>query len=180
MAAHFHLRQFISFATTHALPIVVAAALGVGCDRGASRVGHLQARFVESPHDTAYFTADARALRCAGGRGVVLEGTSEANGVLVWVRGGGPTTEGTYVPLPRGDSITPKGAVVSARLATRMPSRGVLLDSGTVVVTSVGGRMNARITGRGVNLSSAARVAVEIRFDSVQAPSDTVECRVEP
>jgi len=179
MAAHFHFRQFILLATTQAFPIVVAAALAAGCDGRASRTGRLDARFIEPPHDTAHFTGDARASRCAGGRGVVLEGTSEANGVLVWVRGGGPTTDGSYVPLPRGDSMTPKGAVVSARLATRMPSRGVLLDSGSVVVTSAGGRMNARIAGRGVDLSSAARVAVEITFDSVPPPSDTVECRIE-
>jgi len=108
---------------------------------------------------------------------VLLEGISGGSGVLAWLRGG-RTVEGSYVPLPRGDSLTPRGAVVTARLGPREPSRGVLLDSGAVVVSSAGGMIGARIEGRGVDLATATRVAVEVTFDSVPAPTDTVECRV--
>jgi hypothetical protein len=46
------------------------------------------------------------------------------------------------------------------------------------VVASAGGLLEARIEGRGVDLATAARVAVDVTFDSVPAPTDTVECRV--
>ena len=158
------------------LAVVMAAA----CGPGAAPAGRLEASFTNPPHDTTRFTAGARAATCAHGKGLLLEGFSGGNGVLAWLRGGGPTPDGTYGPLPRGDSVTPRGAVVAARLAPHDPSRGVLLDSGTVTISSKGGRISARIQGRGMDLSTASRVTVDATFEGVPAPSDTVECRVEP
>jgi len=101
--------------------------------------------------------------------------------VLAWIRGD-QTADSLYVPIPRGDSVTRRGAVVAARLGPREPSRGVLFDSGTIMVRSTGGRIDARVEGRGIDLATAARVAVLIKFDSLPAPApaptDTVECRV--
>jgi hypothetical protein len=86
--------------------------------------------------------------------------------------------EGGYAPLPRGDTLTRRGAVVTARLGRREPSSGVLFDSGTVVLSATGGLITARIEGRGTDLASSARVGMQISFDSIPAPTDTAECRV--
>src|SRR5262245_53919178 len=115
----------------HLVKALLVAVLATSCGVGSNGTGRLRARFALPSNATTQFTSDARASLCAGGRGVLLEGISGGSGVLAWLRGG-KTPEGSYVPIPRGDSLTRRGAVVSARVGPREPSHGVLLDSGTV------------------------------------------------
>ena len=161
--------------------LLFAAACG-GARR--ERRGTLQASVVRPPpsHDTVRFTAPAVAHRCGrgGAGGIVIEGVAGGNGVLLWVRSADSVGDGEYPPLPRGDSTTPRGAMVAVRWAPREDdARGVTLDSGTVAVTRTSGGFGAVARGSGLEPVAGQRVSLDIAFAGVPLVADTVSCAVQ-
>ena len=82
----------------------------------------MHARVIRPPKDTIRFEAPARARRCQGGPGsgaLLLQGSSDGNGVVVWLRegrGGADSLPGGAWPLlQRGDTVSPRGATVGVR-----------------------------------------------------------------
>ena len=157
------------------MPLLIAVA----CGRAAEQPGRLHARLTRPPHDTLRFGATARAQRCGQGRGLLLEGIAGGNGVLIWARSGDSGVTGEFPLLARGDSITTRGALVSTRFTIGEAERGVTLDSGSVEITSVGGRMRARALGSGVDPTAGQRVGLDAAFDAVPLATDTASCRVQ-
>src|SRR5439155_138852 len=69
-----------------ALPL---ALLGAACGSAPEQAGRVRALVARPPKDTIRFDAPARAQRCSGGTvrgGLLLQGSSEGNGVVVWLR----------------------------------------------------------------------------------------------
>ncbi len=133
--------------------------------------------------DSVRFETTASLRRCAGGgaRGFVLEGELRGNGVLVWLRGGDSLPRGRYPVLARGDTLTPRGAVVAVRFMTGDLAHGVVLDSGLVTVTVSGGRrVSAAVGGAGVETTAARRVGVEAEFVKTAPAADDARCDVLP
>src|SRR5438309_352895 len=89
--------------------------------------------------DSARFEAGATARRCGSGRGVVVEGVERGNGLLVWLRFPDSLGAGSYQPLVRGDTTTPRGAVTVVRWMQGSAAHGMVLDSGAVTVTPTAG-----------------------------------------
>ena len=155
----------------------------VGCGRGTARgekqPGTLHARLTRTPRDTVRFVAAAEAHRCGAGTGILLKGTMEGNGVLVWARSGDSVTSGDYPLLTRGDSTTARGAMVAVRIAAGPEgARGVTLDSGSVTLVRAGGRIGVEARGTGFEPRWGKRVELEALFDSVPLAADTVSCLV--
>jgi hypothetical protein len=111
---------------------------------------------------------------------MLLEGISGGDGVMLWLRPGDASLSGDYAPLPRGDTMTPRGAAVSVRTATRIRARGATLDSGTIAVAAAARRLDVSVDGTGADLSTAERVSLQAAFRRVPLAADTVECRPQP
>jgi len=150
--------------------------------------GHLSARVGYSPRDSVRFETPAWLRRCGGARGFVLEGEVRGNGVLVWLRPGESLPSGRYPVLTRGDTLTPRGAVVAARFMTRDIAHGVVLDSGWVTVkanrgTGVEGerlQVSAEVGGAGLEIAGGRRVRVEAEFDQTTPAADSARCEARP
>jgi hypothetical protein len=129
------------------------------------------------------FEAPARADRCGTGQpagGVVLQGASGGNGVLVWLRYRDSLASGDQPLLQRADTMSPSGAIVAVRFVSGSAAHGVPLDSGTVSVTRTGSRLSARARGVGLEVAGAGRVTVDASFEGVPLGGDTVPCRAVP
>ena len=159
--------------TKYAALLLVAA----GCRAGPrDQPGHLYATIVQPPHDTVRFSAVGFAHRCGRG-GWLWEGHTGGNGVLIWTRA--PASVGELRLLTRGDSVTPRGAMVATRFMVGDGARGVTLDSGAVTLDSTARGLSARAAGTGLDAAAGHRVRVEAWFDSIPAAADTVTCRVQ-
>ncbi|HYK81630.1 MAG TPA: hypothetical protein VEU55_00675 [Gemmatimonadales bacterium] len=134
------------------------------------------------PKDTVRFVAAASAAPCAApsGRGVLLQGASGGNGVLLWLRSRDSLAPGELPVLQRVDSTTPTGAIVGARYMIGEVAHGVPLDSGAVTVTRVGPRVTARVRASGLDVAGGSRVALDATFDAVPVGPDAVPCRQTP
>jgi hypothetical protein len=159
-----------------ALAALAVAVLGAGCrgDRSA-RVWVWVARL---PKDTVRFEAPARARRCSGGRGgVLLQGASGGNGVAVWLRSPDAIASGPWPLLQRGDTVTPRGAIVGVRYNVGDYAHGAPLDSGAVHVTRTGDVITLVARGGGLDGAAHGRLSVEATFEAVPLAADTVSCR---
>lgn len=171
------------------LGLTMAACGTATGDRGGD--GGVIARVQYTPRDSVRFVTSAWLRRCGGGRGFVLEGEVRGNGVLVWLRPGDSVPKGRYRIIQRGDTSTPRGAVVAVRFMTAELAHGVVLDSGSVTVTvtgdsSAGGRrVSTDVDGGGLETVGARRVRVEAAFATPAPPpspqgADTVRCEARP
>jgi hypothetical protein len=132
--------------------------------------------------DTLRIDAPARAVRCTGphaqvGGGLLLQGVNGAAGVVVWLRSPDPISVGAWPVLPRGDTLTPRGATVGVRFMMGDIAHGAPLDSGTVWVTRADSAVALVARGTGTETLSATRMAVEATFDAVPVGADTAACR---
>ncbi|MGH7607327.1 MAG: hypothetical protein ACREME_08310 [Gemmatimonadales bacterium] len=142
----------------------------------------LRATVVRPPADTMHFTSPALARRCAGGEAILLEAADpHGYGILVLLRHGDSLATGSYPLIALGDSITPRGAQVSARYVAGDAPHGFALDSGGVdVEVRAGHGIDARVMGRG--LEGAARLRLEAQYTAVPFPAtgDAVACGFQP
>jgi len=109
----------------------------------------------------------------------LLQGSSEGNGVVVWLRGSGADSlvGGPWPLLQRGDTVSPHGATVGVRYMMSDVAHGLALDSGAVEVRQTGGAITLVARGTGMETMAAGRVALEASFDAVPLETDTVSCR---
>ena len=166
------------------------AMAGCGAASGDGEGGVI-ARVQYTPRDSVRFVTSASLRRCGGGRGFLLEGEVQGNGALVWLRPGDSIPKGRYRIIQRGDTSTPRGAVVAVRFMTAELAHGVVLDSGSVTVTVSGDsgagrrRVSTDVYGSGLETVGARRVRVVAAFaTSGPAPpspgADTVRCEARP
>jgi len=161
---------------------VVLALMGAACGHAPEQVGRVRALVARPHNDTIRFEAPARAKRCSGGTGragLLLQGSSEGNGVVVWLRGSRPDspTGGPWPLVQRGDTVSPRGASVGVRYMMNEVAHGLALDSGAVDVRETGGVITVVARGTGIETAVGGRVALEASFDSVPLETDTVSCR---
>src|SRR5439155_6941976 len=123
------------FALTLAVP-------GAACGSASEQGGRVHALVAFPRQDTVRFEAPARARRCGGGpgkEGLLLQGSADGNGVILWLRGsGGGPPAGPWPLLQRGDTVSPRGATVAVRYMMKDVARGCALDCGVVEVRSTG------------------------------------------
>jgi len=156
--------------------LVGLAMAGCGAATGAGEGGVI-ARVQYTPRDSVRFVTSASLQRCGGGRGFVLEGEVQGNGVLVWLRPDESMPRGRYRIIQRGDTLTPRGAVVAVRFMTAELAHGVVLDSGSVTVTvnrdSRAGRRRVLtdVDGSGLETVGARRVRVVAAFATSGPPT---------
>jgi hypothetical protein len=125
--------------------------------------------------DSTVFTATDAVHFCRRG-GVLFDAVAGANGVLAWVRSPTPLTTGSFPLLGRGDSLTPRGAIVAVRFIWHDVAHGFPVDSGTLTLTAAGRWYRGRIQGSGSDLGIAMRGTVDITIDSISARPDTLAC----
>jgi hypothetical protein len=134
----------------------------------------------DTTSDTVSFEADAVALRCDDGSGTLFLGTAGPDGVLVLLRPGDSPPSGAYSALQRGDSTTPRGALVVARFFVADIARGGVVDSGIVTAREDQGWWHLTARGSGVGVPGAMRFTLEAEFERLAAPTDTTSCAIEP
>jgi len=156
--------------------------LGAACGNAPEQAGRVRALVARPPKDTIRFEAPARAQRCSGGTvrgGLLLQGSSEGNGVVVWLRATAADSlaGGTWPLLQRGDTVSPRGATVGVRYLFHEVAHGLSLDSGSIEVRETTHALTVVARGTGLETMAAGRVALEASFDAVPLETDTVSCR---
>jgi len=144
------------------------------------RPGYIYARITSAVRETVYFDAPGQARRCAGKSrqpGVMIEGIALGNGILMLARGL-DTGSVSYPVLPRGDSTTYRGSMVSSRYMLNEIARGVALDSGTLQLQHAANQFSGRVAGSGLDYTVGRRVSLEVTFDSVPMMAETIPCQV--
>ena len=154
---------------------MLAAAALAAC-RAATPEGTARASVARPQLDTVRFGATASAYRCRDGRGLLLEAVSDGNGILVWLRSGDSVAGGDYDILGVRDTVTPRGAFVSARYMTGDVAHGFSLDSGTVSLWDSAGRLGAGVRGAGLEVPGALRPFLAADFMGLSAPADSAPC----
>jgi hypothetical protein len=162
--------------------VLLALCAACGAAQQPSGGGRVRVEVRRPPAvvDSAKFEAHVTARRCGSGRGLVLEGVDGGNGVLVWIRfaPAESLTAGPYAMLVRGDTVARRGAVATVRWMQGEAAHGMLLDSGTVTVSSppVAGRMSASAAGSGIEYIGARRASVTAVFSDVRVAAETTGC----
>ncbi len=113
---------------------------------------------------------------------MLLQASSDGNGVVVWVRGytADSPAGGTWPLLQRGDTASPRGATVGVRYVFHEVVHGLSLDSGTVEVGQTAHVVTVVARGTGLETMAAGRVALEASYDAVPLETDTVSCQPRP
>ena len=96
----------------------------------------------------------------------------------MWLRSPDSLAPGPWLLLQRGDTVSPRGAMVGARFMAGDVARGVTLDSGSVEVGRTKGALTVAASGTG--LEGTGRVTVAAAFDAVLVGPDTVVCEARP
>ena len=111
--------------------------------------------------------------------GLLLRGSSEGNGVVVWLRATAADSlvDGTWPLLQRGDTVSPRGATVGVRYLFHEVAHGLSLDSGTVDVRETARAFTVVARGSGHETMAAGRVALAASFDAVALEPDTASCQ---
>ncbi len=130
--------------------------------------------------DTVRFDVPVVARRCGDGRGVLMQGVREGQGVLVWLRGGYPPDTGAYPLLPRGDSVALRGVIAAVRFQLGDVPHGLMLDDGSADVTRATPLLALHVRGVGLETSVAEQRTVEFALERVPLAPDTVPCGVRP
>lgn len=157
------------------MPLVLLAVMAFGACQGGAPDSAAHARVFRGPKDSTAFAAADVAHLCRGS-GVLFDAVEGPNGVLAWVKSPSPLTLGTYPLLGRGDSVTPRGAVVAVRFILHDVAHGFSVDSGSLTLTAAGPRYGARIQGSGTDLGLASKSSVDITIDAITPRSDTLVC----
>ena len=139
-------------------------------------------RLVVAHSPTVRFDVPIMARRCMAGRGMLMHGASDGQGVLVWLRGaaGQVLDTGTYPLLPRGDSASSRGAIASVRFLVGDVAHGLTLDDGSATVTVASPPFALRVRGVGLETALAEQRSAELTLEQVPLASDTVPCGVQP
>lgn len=135
----------------------------------------MHVRIYRPTKDSTVFTATDVAHLCRRG-GILFDAVNGANGVLAWVKSPAPLTAGSFPLLGRGDSITPRGALVAVRFIWHDVAHGFPVDSGVLTLSAVGASYQGRIQGSGTDLGSATRGTVDITIDSIAPRPETLAC----
>jgi hypothetical protein len=131
--------------------------------------------------DTVRFTVPVAARRCAGNRGLLVTGLEHGQGVLVWVRDSGTApVVGRFPLLPRADSTSARGAIVSVRFVAGAIAHGVTVDDGSATLTQSSSRLGLVIQGRGQEPTIGVPHEAAIALSGVPVESDTVSCHAMP
>jgi hypothetical protein len=160
---------------------VSTAALALSCGRPAPEgTGRVRLAQTGAP-DTIRFEVPVRAQRCADGRGLLVTGARQGQGVLVWLRTerAAPDT-GTYPLLARADSGAVRGVIAAVRFVTGPVTHGLTVDDGTATVTQSAPSLTMQVRGHGVEAGLGAQLSAELALDRVPLAADTVSCQVQP
>lgn len=149
---------------------------GAAACRGGAPAPVAYATVARPQLDTVRFEAPAVVRRCTAGRGILFEAVGDGNGLLVWLRGVDTSAGGDYDILGVRDTVTPRGAIVSARYMTGDLAHGFSLDSGSVSVSESGGRLGARIGGAGLEIPGAIRPIITVDFVALPPLADSAPC----
>src|SRR5207248_9966971 len=107
----------------------------------------------------------------AGGGGLLLQGWSEWNGVVLWLREGGSRADsqagGAWPLLQRGDTVSPRGAAVGGRYMMGDVPHGLPLDSGAAEVRGADGVLTVVARGTGLDVTAAGLVGLEAALAAV-------------
>ena len=161
---------------TRATPIVL---LAIACGAPTEPTGTARVRVVLARSgDTVRFEVPVVAQRCGDGRGVLLHGAREGQGVLVWLRGAYPPDTGAYPLLARGDSVALRGAIAAVRYQVGDVPHGLPLEDGSASVTRASPELELQVNGLGLEASVAERRTVELVLERVPLAPDTVPCQV--
>ena len=155
--------------------------LAIACGAATEPTGTASVRLVSarSP-DTVRFEVPVVARRCGDGRGVLLHGAREGQGVLVWLRGAYPPDTGAYPLLPRGDSVAVRGVIAAVRFQLGDVAHGLTLEDGSASVTRASPRLALHVRGVGLETSVAEQRTAELALERVPLAPDTVPCGVRP
>lgn len=160
---------------------LLTAALAVSCGdptipQGTGRVHLAQT----GAADTIRFEVPVRAQRCVDGRGILVTGAHQGQGVLVWLRAdrAAPDT-GTYPLLARADSGSVRGVVAAVRFVIGPVTHGLTVDDGTASVTQAAPAVTLQVRGHGVEPGLGGPQSVELTLDRVPLTADTVSCQVQ-
>jgi len=154
--------------------------LCVACGAAQQPGGRVRVAVRRLGVDSTRFEATVTARRCGSGRGVVLEGVERGNGVLIWLRFPDSLGAGSYQPLVRGDTTTPRGAVTVVRWVQSGVAHGMALDSGVVTVAPGGGHLTVRAQGSGLEYVGARRAGMEAVIEQVTLAAETTGCGAAP
>ena len=161
---------------------ILTSALVVSCGRPTTPQGRGQVRLVQTGElDTIQFEVPIRAQRCADGRGILVTGARQGQGVLVWLRAdrAAPDT-GTYPLLARADSGTVRGVIAAVRFVIGPVTHGMTVDDGTATVTQSAPSYTLQVRGHGVEAGLGGPHSAELTLDRVPLTADTVSCQVQP
>lgn len=157
----------------------VAAVLTLACGSAREPSGTGRVHLVGAV-DTIHFEVPVVAQSCVEGRGVLVTGAREGQGLLVLLRVAGAALDtGSYPLLSRADSATARGVIVAVRFVDGPASHGFTVDDGVATVTQVSPSLAVQVRGRGVESVGGQRSA-ELTLDQVPLAPDTVSCRMQP
>jgi hypothetical protein len=155
---------------------VLALACGSATEPSGAGVVHLVGTV-----DTIHFEVPVVAQPCVEGRGVLVTGAREGQGLLVLIRAAGAALDtGSYPLLTRADSATVRGVIVAVRYVDGPASHGFTVDDGVATVTQVSPSLSVQVRGRGVEGGVGGPRSAELTLDQVLLAPDSVSCRVQP
>ena len=156
----------------------LAAGLALACGSATEPSGTGRVHLVGAV-DTIHFEVPVVAQPCVEGRGVLVTGAREGQGLLVLLRTAGAALDtGSYPLLARADSAAARGLIVAVRFVDGPASHGFTVDDGVATVTQVSPSLTVQVRGRGVEGVGGQRSA-ELTLDQVPLTPDSVSCRVQ-
>lgn len=154
-------------------------SLACGAARTPDGTGRVWLAIRGTP-DTLRFEVPVVAQRCGPGRGLLIHGQREGQGVLVWLHGSGAPEAGTYPLVSRSDTMTTPGAIAAVRFLIDELASGITIDEGSVAVSRAVPPFALRVRGSGVGSAFSQQRQAEVDLAGVPLRPDTVPCRVEP
>lgn len=130
--------------------------------------------------DTVRFELPVRAQRCADGRGILVTGAHQGQGVLVWLRADHAAPDsGTYPLLARADSGAVRGVIAAVRFVIGPVTHGLTVDDGTATVTQSAPSLTLQVRGHGLETGLGGPHSAELTLDRVPVGADTASCQVQ-
>lgn len=161
--------------------VAAAAFLALGCAGASSSSGTGRVQLaVPGASDTVRFEVPVVARRCGPGHGLLFQGEQNGAGLLIWLRDTSTPGAGTYPLLSRGDSVTPRGAIATARFLVAQRTGGITIDDGTVTLSRATAPFALQVTGLGVETAFAQQRRATLALENVPLLPDSVPCQVEP